>query len=127
VNPATAAPMAGSVRRSRAPNATARAKANMASPAGARLAEANQDQRELAVWPRSNSSSGCWYSISLPRGWPRGRPTAGATRTCRKTDRPGESHRANVSAKGMPKRDVWASDRRMSFERPAMPIIPIAE
>src|SRR5215469_3538568 len=64
VNPARAAPMAGSVRRSRAPNATARAKASTASPTGARLAEANQDQREPPVTPAA--SWGCSQALTIP-------------------------------------------------------------
>jgi hypothetical protein len=55
----------------------------MASAAGARLTEANQDQRELAV-------SG---AIQFEQ----------RVLVLEKTDRPGESHWPNVSAKGMPK------------------------
>jgi hypothetical protein len=59
-----AAPMAGSVRRNRAPHATARAKASTASPTRAKLTETNQDQRELAVSP--TVSWCCSQALTVP-------------------------------------------------------------
>jgi hypothetical protein len=68
INPAAVPPMAGRVRRSRAPNVTPRAKASTASPARARLIETNQDQREVAASPAVSWC--CSQALAVPAARP---------------------------------------------------------